>query len=207
LTELNLFETASFARDDFVRTKQYQIEVQRLELQQQFASTDDYLKNLEMISECGPFTDYYVPRISQLTQRSNQFNLRTVRYTEHDINRIKQSDEYLTQYFTLRDKFGDYGLISLVIMKKTPPGLFIDTWIMSCRVLLRGMEAFVLNKLVKIAKEKGFNKLIGEYIETAKNGLVKDHYQKLGFIENGGLWELDIQAFEEKKMFIKEAVS
>ena len=205
LRSQNLFETASFSATDKDRTKQYQVEAKRVEFQNKFSSIDQYLENLEMKSEAGAFDTFYIPRIAQLTQRSNQFNLRTKRYTEADITTIAESSEFIGLYFTLADKFGDHGLISVIILQKQQnQTLFIDTWIMSCRVLKRGVENFVLNQIVKTGKESGFQKIIGEYIPTPKNGLVKDLYKELGFQNlKDNLWGLQINSYKEQNCFIK----
>ncbi|GAB2531016.1 HAD-IIIC family phosphatase [Rufibacter soli] len=206
LRTLNLFETASFSENDADRTRQYQVEAKRAIVQQSFANEADFLKNLEMVSEVTGFDKFNTPRVSQLTQRSNQFNLRTMRYTDEEIVAISHSEEYANFAFSLKDKFGDYGLISVVIMKKkTDQTLFIDTWIMSCRVLKRGMEFFALDQLVNYASEYGFAKIVGEYLPTPKNELVKDHYQKLGFMQENGLWVLPVEIYQAKDCFITKA--
>jgi len=192
----NFFEMASYSGEDANRTKKYQEEAKRVNLKESFTSLGDFLGSLGMEAEIDAFKDFYVPRIAQLTQRSNQFNLRTIRYTEKDVNDIIKSDEYLTRSVVLKDKFGEYGLISLVILKKQDKALFIDTWIMSCRVLKRGVEYFLLNELVELAKENGSIHLIGERIPTVKNVLVKDHYKDLGFEEKAGLWYLNIETYQ-----------
>src|SRR6185312_3908823 len=202
LLELNLFETASFSEEDGNRTKQYQEEAGRAVAQKSFTNEDDFLADLNMTSEVKGFNKFNVPRVAQLSQRSNQFNLRTVRYTEDDIETLSSSTDHETLSFTLKDKFGDNGLISVVILLKQKEIMFIDTWLMSCRVLKRGMENFTLNTIVKIAKENGFAKVTGEYIETAKNSMVKDHYKNLGFTLVDGFWQLDVSAYENRKCFI-----
>jgi FkbH-like protein len=118
LYPLNLFETVSFSNEDSERTKQYQVEAQRSIQQKNFTNEDDFLKSLQMVSLIEPFTKFNTPRVAQLSQRSNQFNLRTVRYTEADIEMISGSDNFLTFAFTLEDKFGDNGLICVIILKK-----------------------------------------------------------------------------------------
>ena len=186
LRSLNLFETASYSGEDRERTAQYQAEIGRAALMDQFADFDDYLKSLEMVAKAAPFDKFSYPRVSQLTQRSNQFNLRTVRYTEAEIEEIAESDRYLTIYFTLRDKFGDHGLISVVILEKREnKTLFIHEWLMSCRVLKRGMEEFIINTILSTAAENGFETVIGEYLKTPKNAMVKDIYSRLGFTLTG----------------------
>jgi len=203
LRSLNLFETASYSEEDLERTKQYQQEIARTDLQKSFTNIDEYLKSLEMVSVVKPFDDFNVPRIAQLTQRSNQFNLRTVRYTEADVQAMSQSSEFITLSFNLEDKFGDHGLIALIILKQQQDKTaFIDTWIMSCRVLKRGMEEFTVNQMVKRARDAGIEKLIGEYIPTAKNAMVKDLYAQMGFAGSGGRWELDLRGRTDFNVFI-----
>ena len=157
-----------------------------------------------MIGEAKPFDEFHTPRIAQLTQRSNQFNLRTVRYTEAEISEIASSDKYITLYFTLKDKFGDHGLISVVIMEKRDDNsLFVNTWLMSCRVLKRTVEEYIVNSMIKAAAENGFDKVVGEYIPTAKNAMVKDIYEKMGFkIINDNLFEADVASFDYNKCCI-----
>lgn len=204
LKKENLFETGSYSAGDSDRTQQYRAEAQRVQLQQSFGSIDDYLQSLEMTGKAAPFDSFNIPRISQLTQRSNQFNLRTVRYTEGEIADIAASDNYITLYFTLKDKFGDHGLISVVILEKQENDLFIDTWLMSCRVLKRTAEEFIINTVVRTAKEKGFSRITGEYIPTAKNKMVADIYEKLGFSPVGeNRFEVFTDSFKSNKCFIK----
>lgn len=204
LYTLNLFETVSFSNEDAERTKLYQIEAKRASVQQKFTNEDDFLESLNMLSLVESFNKFNTPRVAQLSQRSNQFNLRTVRYTDADIERLVNSKENFTFSFTLEDKFGDNGLICVIILQRENSDiLFIDTWFMSCRVLKRGMENFVLNTVVDFAKGNGFAILKGEYLPTAKNEMVKDHYLNLGFVEQpNGNWELNLNNYENRKSFI-----
>lgn len=205
LYTLNLFETVSFSGEDVERTKMYQVEAQRATVQQKFTNEGDFLKSLDMISVVEPFTKFNRPRVAQLSQRSNQFNLRTVRYTDADIETLSLSSDYFTFAFTLEDKFGDNGLICVIILKKeTSETAFIETWFMSCRVLKRTMENFVLNTIVDFCKENGFEILKGEYIPTAKNEMVKDHYLNLGFEENDQFWTLKTSEYQEKLTYISK---
>ena len=182
LYSLNLFETASYSQADKDRTKQYQVEAQRVSLQKTFSNEADFLKSLDMTSVVSGFNKFNTPRVAQLSQRSNQFNLRTVRYTEADIEALGQNPDVIDLSFTLEDKFGDNGLIAVIIMKKQDEEtLFIDTWFMSCRVLKRGMEDFTLNTMVEAAREKGYKRIVGEYLPTPKNKMVENHYPSLGF--------------------------
>ena len=201
---LNLFETASFTHQDELRTIQYQEEANRTILQHQFTDEKDFLRSLEMVSIVEPFTKFNTPRVAQLTQRSNQFNLRTIRYTEDEIAEIANNTSKLTFAFSLSDKYGDYGLISLVILNEMNANiLFVDTWIMSCRVLKRNMENFVLNFIVSEAKSKGYSHIYGEYLPTPKNSIVKDHYANLGFVFDNNLWNLSISDYIKRNCYIE----
>ena len=204
LYTLNLFETTSISNEDAERTKQYQVEAERVVLQKSFTNEDDFLKSLNMVSFVEPFNKFNTPRVAQLSQRSNQFNLRTVRYTEAEIENSIVDENIISFTFTLSDKFGDNGMICVIILRpEDMNNLFIDTWFMSCRVLKRGMENFVLNTIVNCARENGYSFLKGEYIQTEKNVLVKDHYFQLGFEQATNHWILNVNNYQEKKCFIK----
>lgn len=204
----NLFETASFTIEDEQRTSQYQEEAKRTTAKLQFSNEQDFLKNLNMVSLVEPINKFNIPRVAQLTQRSNQFNLRTIRYTEEDIQRISVDPDYITLTFSLKDKFGDYGLISVIILKiLDEKALFIDTWIMSCRVLKRDMEIFILNCIIIEAIEKGFTSLIGEFLPTTKNNMVKNHFESLGFTAYGDLWKLSVDDYRQKENYINSLIN
>lgn len=208
LYSLNLFETASYSDGDKDRTQQYQVEAQRVQLAKTFDNEEAFLRSLEMQSTVSGFTKFNTPRVAQLTQRSNQFNLRTVRYTEADIAALAAAPKVIDLSFTLEDRFGDNGLIAVVIMKPLDAEtLFIDTWLMSCRVLRRGVEHFVLNTLVTRAREAGYQRIVGEYLPTPKNKMVEQHYPGLGFTalpdSATAQYCLDVDSYEEKECFIK----
>ncbi len=209
LYSLHLFETSSYSSEDMKRTKQYQIESQRILLQKKFNNEVDFLKELDMTSEVSIFNPYNIPRVAQLSQRSNQFNLRTVRFTEDEINALSKNEHYQNFCFNLTDKYGDYGLIAVIILEKqNSDTLFIHSWFMSCRVLQRGMENFALNILVQYARQHHYTKIMGEYIPTAKNKLVEHHYQQLGFTaikdETRKQYMLDVNTYSERECYIKE---
>ena len=210
LYSLNLFETASCSANDADRTKQYQIEAQRVSLQRSFTDEADFLRSLGMCSEVKGFDTFNIPRVAQLSQRSNQFNLRTVRYTEAELVSIGHDDRYACFSFSLSDKFGDNGLIGAIILEKQDIAtLFIDTWFMSCRVLKRGMENFMFNMIVEYARRNGFRRIIGEYLSTAKNKMVETHYPLLGFKPEPDAetarYELNVENCSDKPCFIKKA--
>ena len=206
LRSLGLFEMASYSADDSGRTKQYREQAERAVFASSFQSYDDYLEGLAMVAVAAPFDSFHYPRIAQLTQRSNQFNLRTVRYTEAEVEAVAQDENRIGLYFMLKDKFGDHGLISVVVLdKQEDSALFVSQWLMSCRVLKRGMEEFIVNKMIRTAAELGYGKVIGEYIPTAKNAMVQDLYEKLGFVRvDENRFEADVAGFQYHKTFITE---
>ncbi len=208
LYSLNLFETASYSNLDKDRTKQYQVEAQRVSLSKTFTNEADFLKSLNMVSVVSGFTKFNTPRVAQLSQRSNQFNLRTVRYTDADIEALANDPNVIDLCFTLEDKFGDNGLIAVIIMKPLDKEtLFVDTWFMSCRVLKRGMENFTLNTMVEKAKAAGYKKIIGEYLPTPKNKMVENHYTGLGFSSVEGTasaqFELNVNEYQPRECYIE----
>lgn len=203
LATLNLFETNSFSTEDTIRTELYKIEAKRVQLKHQCTNENDFLKSLNMLCSIEAFNKFNTPRVAQLSQRSNQFNLRTVRYTDNDIQNIIKSPNYYSLAFTLEDKFGDNGLISAVVLKKQSIDvLFIESWFMSCRVLKRGMEFCVLNSIVTIAKNNNIKYIMAEYIPTLKNVIVKDLYSDLGFKFKNNVWELNVTEYQEKETYI-----
>lgn len=206
LKSLNLFEAISFSSEDIKRTQQYQAEEKREELKETFSSYQEYLQELEMVSYAAPFDKLHYSRIAQLTQRSNQFNLRTIRYTEQEVQEVAENEQFFTFYFCLQDKFGKHGLVSVVVLEKqTDHVLFITEWLMSCRVLKRGMEEFIINKIIYVAKRNGYKKVIGEYKPTSKNQMVEKIYSKLGFQDKGNnIFEAEVEDFLYNKTYIKE---
>lgn len=184
LQSLKLFETITYSEEDKARTNQYKDEYTRRQEQSTFSEYKDYLKSLNMVAEVKPFDGYTIPRVAQLSQRSNQFNLRTIRYTQEEIDKITKDSNYITRSFSLKDRVGDYGLIAAVILKKQEDYLFIDTLIMSCRVLKRGMEEFIFNEISSIAKKENLD-TVGEYIKTEKNALVANLLSDMGFEKKG----------------------
>ena len=209
LYSLNLFETASYSAADKDRTRQYQVEAQRVQLARTFDSESDFLQSLGMVSVVSGFTSFNTPRVAQLTQRSNQFNLRTVRYTEPDIAALAADPSVIDLAFTLEDRFGDNGLIAVIVMRpEDAHTLFVDTWLMSCRVLRRGVEHFVLNTMVARARAAGYHRIIGEYLPTPKNAMVARHYESLGFEPLGtaepNRFVLSLDNYQPRTCYIEE---
>ena len=210
LDKSGLFEMASLSGDDLDRNKFYQVNLKREKQQSSFVDYGQYLQSLDMKAEIAPFKTIYLDRITQLTNKTNQFNLTTQRYTAADIQRIANDDNYVTIYGKMKDRFGDNGLISVIIASPSQNSLHIDLWIMSCRVFKREMELAMLDSLIAYARQKGHIKIVGTYLPTKTNILVKDLYREIGFTltqEKGtgeSTWSLDIQdKYEQKNKHIK----
>lgn len=190
LEGLNLFEALQFSQEDRERTSLYRANVQREDEQAKFTDVNDYLKSLNMVAEFARFDDEHLPRIAQLVQRTNQFNLTTIRHTAAELKAFAEDAAYLPFYVTLEDRFGDNGLVAVVIGRRTGETLEIVTWLMSCRVFARRLEEFTLDRLVIAANAAGVKTLHGRYVPTNKNEIVADLYKKLGFVAGAGdVWE------------------
>ena len=204
LQSLNLFETASFTEEDTIRTKQYKEESERVVLQHSFESVDEYLRSLQMVATVEEINAYNVGRCAQLTQRSNQFNLTTIRYTEQQLTTFI-NDGGKAICISLKDKFGDYGLISLILLELKDAVCLINTWIMSCRVLKRGVEEFAVNKMIKTAEKFNCIEIKGNYISTPKNRMVSKLFENMGFTQiNGNLSILKSANFIALKTNVKK---
>lgn len=221
LSDAGYFEAVSFSEGDTQRAEQYRSNVQREELKGQSHRIEDFLENLKMELTLASVDSISLQRAAQLINRSNQFNLTTRRYTETQIRQMLREQDVLCWQARLRDVFGDNGLISVVIAKPTlvddRRGLHIDTWLMSCRVLGRQVEQAVLNVLVDEASQRDYCFLLGEYIKTKKNEMVREHYQRLGFekiyekqeLDNiyHSFWQLDLERFRPSATFINVSFS
>ena len=182
LADLNLFETASYSQADRERPGQYRDEAQRRIQQTQFTDIKDYLRSLNMVISLERFSEFNLPRIAQLSQRSNQFNLTTRRYDEATCKRLMSEEgRYFPFTITLSDKFGDYGLISVIVLEICDKDIRIDEYLMSCRVLKRGVEAFAMNSIFMLAEHLGKERVVGEFLPSSKNGMVRDFYPGFGF--------------------------
>jgi FkbH-like protein len=191
------FEAVAFAEDDRVRADAYRANAERAA----FAGTSDmatYLQSLDMVAELRGFDGVNRARIAQLINKSNQFNLTTRRYAEPEVAAMAADPALVTLQVRLADRFGDNGMVSVVILRAEGTAMAIDTWLMSCRVLGRRLEEAVLAELVAAARARGADRLIGRYRPTAKNAMVAGHYETLGFVlvtrhdDGGSDWRLDL---------------
>ncbi len=181
LDRSGFFEVTNFSEDDLKRNEMYLANEQRNRMQKNFSDYGDYLRSLEMKAQIGAFDPAYFSRIAQLTNKSNQFNLTTHRYSQSEIEQIAADPQYLTLCGRLEDKFGDNGVVSIVIGRKEKDVLQIELWLMSCRVLKRDMEYAMMDTLVKQCRDCGIRQIYGYFYPTAKNAMVKDFYALQGF--------------------------
>lgn len=182
LAAAGYFEAINFSEEDRARAEMYQANARRLSLHSQTADLQSYLRSLEMRIVFGSFNRTTRARLTQLINKSNQFNLTTQRYTESQVEQLETDPDVMTLHARLIDRFGDNGIICVVICRATGPARWtIDSWLMSCRVLGRGVEQAVLAEIVFHARAAGIETLEGVYLPTDRNEMVREHYGRLGF--------------------------
>lgn len=204
------FEATKLSKDDLKRNEMYKENAARAQLQASFADYGEYLKSLDMHAAIKPFEAVYMSRIAQLTNKSNQFNLTTRRYTQEEIESAAVDNHFITRYGSLRDKFGDNGVVAISIGEVKGEVLELILWLMSCRVLKRDMEFAMMDEIVAAALNRGCKTIRGFYYPTAKNAMVKNFYATQGFAkisEDGSgnaIWELDISSgYSNKNKYIE----
>jgi FkbH-like protein len=176
-----LFDSLAFSAEDRRRNKMYRDQAIRVKLQSSAASLEEYLRKLEIVAEIALADEAMIPRISQLTQKTNQFNLTTTRYTEGDIRGVADKPGSDVCSLKVRDKISDLGLVGVAIVKYYERRAEIDTFLLSCRALGRGVEMTLLAWLMNFCRTKGFGTIIGRYRKTAKNGMVENFFPEQGF--------------------------
>ncbi len=210
LADAGYFEGVRVTHEDLARTGQYRANAEREILRESTSDLPSYLRGLGMEMRAEPFDSVGQARITQLINKTNQFNLTTRRYTDQEVAAVTADPGAITLQVRLTDKYGDNGMIAVVIAKpaQRPNELIIDTWLMSCRVLGRQVEQATLNLLVEEARRQGYKALIGEFRPTPKNALVRDHYATLGFLADGtddggnSRWHLSLDEFVPFDTFI-----
>lgn len=209
LSRGGFFEVTSVSEDDIRRNEMYSANAKRTAQQKSFTNYRDYLLSLDMNAEIADFSPVYLQRITQLTNKSNQFNLTTKRYSESEMQEVTKSQNHIRLYGQLADKFGDNGVVSVVIGRCENTTLHIELWLMSCRVLKRDMEFAMLDELVGECKKRGISRIIGYYYKTTKNSMVAELFGKFGFTleksdDNGdSVWSLDVNSYTNQNHVIK----
>ncbi len=204
------FEVTALSEDDRRRSQMYQANLERSRQQASFADYGEYLLSLQMKAQIRPFEPVYMARIAQLTNKSNQFNLTTRRFTQAQIEEMAADAGRITLYGKLEDKFGDNGVVSVAIGRVEGRCAHIELWLMSCRVLKRDMEFAMMDAFVQRCRAAGVTTVFGYYYPTAKNGMVRDFYSLQGFekvsedAEGNAVWKYEIPAPYEKKNHVIE---
>lgn len=202
------FEAIAFSDDDRQRAAQYQANLARESIKSVSRDLGSYLQSLQMQATIRPFDPIARARVTQLINKSNQFNLTTRRYTEAEVEALERDPDAVTMQVRLQDCFGDNGIVSVVIARRSGDAFDIDTWLMSCRVLGRELEQAVLNQLVAECRKAGAARLVGRFDPSGRNDMVREHYTKLGFApagEQDGItsWSLDLACFTPKAVPIE----
>lgn len=197
LLRCGFFDALGLSTEDAGRAEMYKVERQRKDLQREAPSLEDFLASLEMEAEVGQADDQSMTRIAQLVQKTNQFNISTRRHVPAELQRMSDSTDAVVAWLRVRDRFGDQGLVNVGIVEKRGSEAFLDTFLMSCRVMNRGVEEAMISYLAHSAAALGCTRLVGEYIPTAKNHIVADLLEGFGFeadgaTEAGSLWSLDL---------------
>lgn len=199
------FEAVSLSEDDSKRAEMYRKNKERAKYAAAYTDYREYLLYLDMRAEICSFDEIHMARISQLTNKSNQFNLTTKRYTQKQIEQFALSEAYITMYGKLEDRFGNNGVVSVVIGRQEKEVCHIELWLMSCRVLKRDLEYAMMDELVSRCKGKGISEIQGYYYPTAKNQMVKDFYELLDFTkieeddQGNTIWQYHIPGQYKKK--------
>ena len=175
------FEAVTLTEEDRLRHAGYRGNAARAAAAETAPSLESFLSGLEMAARHGPVDAETLPRVAQLINKTNQFNLTIRRYTEDQVRAMASSPDWWCRWFRLADRFGDHGLIGVILAEKGPSQWRIDTWLMSCRVLGRRMEDFMCACLLSAACEEGATAVVGQYIPTEKNAVVESLYPQMGF--------------------------
>jgi FkbH-like protein len=202
LAAAGYFEAVAFSAEDRERAGYYQANAERASALSASGDMGDYLASLDMVCSIGPVEAVSRPRVSQLINKSNQFNLTTRRYSEAEVAAAEADPARHAIQIRLVDRFGDNGIIGVTLADKHDEAWEIDTWLMSCRVLGRRVPEAVLAHLAAAARADGARRLVGRYIPSPKNRMVADHYAKLGFSQDESrddgitVWRLDLAGYE-----------
>lgn len=198
LDKSGFFEVTKLSEDDKKRNEMYKANQERRQQEASFGNYEDYLHSLDMVGTIRPFEPMYMARIAQLTNKSNQFNLTTKRFTQSEIEQTAADEKYITLYGKLEDKFGDNGVVTVVIGRVEEELLHMELWLMSCRVLKRDMEFAMMDEVIEKCLERGIKAIRGYFYPTAKNAMVKNFYELQGFTKisedeaGNAVWEYQI---------------
>ena len=188
LKELNDFNVLQRTDEDSKRGKMYAQQRERKEFEKSISSLDDFLKQLDIKIKIKKSNEFLIPRISQLTLKTNQFNLTTRRYQEEEIRNFSNNTKFIVGCAQVLDKFGDNGITGVYIINKNEKSWLIDTFLLSCRIMGRGVENAILSQILIDAKTNGIEEIHAEFIQTQKNQPAENFLADFGFKKRDKLW-------------------
>lgn len=203
IEDAGYFYITNLSNEDINRNEYYSKDIERNKLKNLFVDYGEYLKSLNMTSTIKPFEQQHIERITQLINKTNQFNLTTLRYSVAEVEKLCESSNFITFYADLDDKFGNNGIVSVFIGEILDNILHIRLWVMSCRVFKRELELAIFDEIIKKCQEESIQKVNGYYYPTEKNVYVKDLFKDLGFDEvDDSTWEFSTHNYKNKNKYI-----
>ena len=203
LTEMNVFESGKITDEDLKRREMYSEQQKRTKFESEVANFDEFLKQMNIQVEIKKADSFSIPRISQLTLKTNQFNLTTKRYQEDEISSIANKKDKIVECARVSDKFGDNGITGVYIVEKMDKEWIIESFLLSCRIIGRGVEDVLINQLIERAKNENIEKIKGKFIPTQKNKPAENFYQKFGFKKEGDFWVFNTKDTMKKIEHVK----
>ena len=204
ITEMKEFDVLKITEEDTKRSDMYLGQKKRKELENKVGDFNEFLKQMNIEVNVQKANSFSIPRISQLTLKTNQFNLTTKRYQEEEVSKFSSSEDKIVECVKVSDKFGDNGITgTYIIEKKDNDEWIIDTFLLSCRIMGRGVEEIMMNQIIEKARSSGIKKIKGEFIPTAKNKPAENFYEKLGFKKKDEFWVFNTDDIIERPEHIK----
>ena len=204
ITEMKEFDVLKITEEDTKRSDMYLGQKKRTELENKVGDFNEFLKQMNIEVNVQKANSFSIPRISQLTLKTNQFNLTTRRYQEEEVSKFSSSENKIVECVKVSDKFGDNGITgTYIIEKKNNDEWIIDTFLLSCRIIGRGVEETMMNQIIEKAKSSGIKKIKGEFISTTKNKPAENFYEKLGFKKENQFWVFNTDNIIKKPEHVK----
>jgi FkbH-like protein len=204
ITEMKEFDVLKITEEDTKRSDMYLGQKKRKELENKVGDFNEFLKQMNIEVNLQKANSFSIPRISQLTLKTNQFNLTTKRYQEEEVSKFSSSNDKIVECVQVSDRFGDNGITgTYIIEKKNNDEWIIDTFLLSCRIMGRGVEEMMMNQIIEKAKLSGIKRIKGEFIPTAKNKPAENFYEELGFKKENEFWVFNTGGVMKKPEHIK----
>ena len=200
---MNVFEVQKITEEDLKRREMYSEQQKRTKFENEVGYFDEFLKQMNIEVEIKKADSFSIPRISQLTLKTNQFNLTTKRYQEEDIENLVSNSDRIVGCAKVSDKFGDNGITGVYIVEKSDEEWIIDSFLLSCRIIGRGVEDVMISQLIERARKENVKRIKGKFIPTQKNKPAEDFYKEFGFTQEGDYWIFDVDNTMKKIEHIK----